>query len=72
MTLYREDLDLHKCGNPNCKAPVHAMRMGPRCHPDAHFAITYFSITGCLELQCVACGRTTRLAVATRLPAARN
>ncbi len=54
MILTRKEMDMFKCGDPNCKDPSHELVIHSNCHID--FPTQAFISDNILELQCAKCG----------------
>lgn len=54
MILTRKQMDLFKCGDPNCKDPSHELIIHSKCHID--FPTQVLISDNILELQCAKCG----------------
>ncbi len=57
-TLYKEDLDMFQCNNPECDHSSHdsTMFFHSACHPDDPFWVSYQD--GHLEITCCVCQKT--------------
>lgn len=55
MALTRKQMDMFRCGDPNCKDPSHELVMHSKCHID--FPAQVLMTDDILELQCAKCGR---------------
>ncbi len=59
--LYKEDLDILPCNNPECDHTSHDQTMffHSVCHPDDPLWVSYED--GCLDITCSVCGKRIAL-----------
>lgn len=55
MVLTRKQMDMLRCGDPDCKDPSHELVVHSKCHVD--FPTQALMTDDILELQCARCGR---------------
>lgn len=55
MVMTRKQLDMLKCGHPDCKDPSHELVLHSKCHID--YPTNALLTDDILELQCAKCGK---------------